>query len=193
MPNIMVFFAYIPKMECYHGVISMNHKVNGILKINSEDIDFNNGNGYIEKDWGTSFPKQYIWIQCNNFKNKNTSVFSSAANIPFMGKSFRGYICNLSVDGKEYRFATYNNSILKIESITSENVVIVFENKKAKLKIEAVSSQPAELIAPQEGKMQKIIKEELLGEVKIHLLNKQNKAIYEDVGCMAGIEIDIIS
>lgn len=189
MPNIMGFFAYIPKMECYHGVISMNHEVNGILRINSEDIDFNNGKGYIEKDWGTSFPKQYIWIQCNNFKNKTTSVFSSAANIPFMEKSFRGYISNLSVDGKEYRFATYNNSILKIESITGKNVVIIFENKKAKLKIEAALRQPAELIAPQEGKMQKIIKEELSGEVKIYLLNKQNKDIYEDVGCMAGIEV----
>lgn len=189
MPNIMGFFAYIPKMECYHGVISMNHEVNGILKINSEDIDFNNGKGYIEKDWGTSFPKRYIWIQCNNFKNKTTSVFSSAACIPFMGKSFRGYISNLSVDGKEYRFATYNNSILRIKSITNQNAVIVFENKKAKLKIEAASRQPAELIAPQEGKMQKKIKEELSGEVKIHLYNNQNKVIYEDVGCMAGIEV----
>ena len=37
--------------------------------------------------------------------------------------------------------------------------------------------------------MQKIIKEELCGEVKIHLYNKQNKSVYEDIGSMAGIEI----
>ena len=91
IPNIMGFFAYIPKMECYHGVISMNHSISGTLKINNEEIDFNKGNGYIEKDWGTSFPKQYIWIQCNNFKYKNTSIFVSIADIPFMKKAFRGF------------------------------------------------------------------------------------------------------
>ncbi|MCJ7691023.1 MAG: hypothetical protein MUO60_17155, partial [Clostridiaceae bacterium] len=30
-PNIMGHFAYIPKMECYHGIVSMNHLVNGVL------------------------------------------------------------------------------------------------------------------------------------------------------------------
>ena len=34
MPNIMGYFAYIPKMECYHGIISMNHRIDGMLKIN---------------------------------------------------------------------------------------------------------------------------------------------------------------
>jgi hypothetical protein len=37
--------------------------------------------------------------------------------------------------------------------------------------------------------MQKIIKEEVLGEVKIYLYNKQNRTVYEDTCCMAGIEI----
>jgi len=82
----MGIFAYIPKMECSHGVVSMNHGLEGILKINGEEIDFTGGKGYIEKDWGTSFPKQYIWIQCNNFKNQTTRVFSSVADIPFMRK-----------------------------------------------------------------------------------------------------------
>ena len=52
-PNIMGYFAYFPMMECYHGVISMNHKVNGDLYINGSNIDFTEGKGYLEKDWGT--------------------------------------------------------------------------------------------------------------------------------------------
>ena len=47
----MGYFAYIPKMECYHGIVSMNHMVNGVIRINDVDIDFNNGKGYVEKDW----------------------------------------------------------------------------------------------------------------------------------------------
>ena len=188
-PNIMGYFAYIPKMECYHGIVSMNHKVNGTLMINGEETDFNNGKGYVEKDWGTSFPKKYMWIQCNNFKNKDTSVFCSIADIPFMKKSFLGYISNLVLDGKEYRFATYNKSKLKIQSVTSEKIVIVLENSKAKLKIEANLEEPGELIAPHQGSMQRKVKEEVSGEVKIYLYNKEHGTVYEDVCYMAGIEI----
>jgi tocopherol cyclase len=188
-PNIMGFFAYIPKMECYHGVVSMNHNLSGELTINDEQIDFSNGKGYIEKDWGTSFPQKYIWIQCNNFKNKDTSIFCSIAHIPFMKKSFLGYICNLVVDGEEYRFATYNNSKFKIESKTCEMVTLLFENRRVKLKIEANLRETGQLIAPRKGKMQAVVKEELSGKVKIYLYNKQKKTVYEDTGYMAGIEI----
>jgi len=86
-PNIMGFFVYFPGMECYHGIVSMNHTLRGKLEINHEEIDFNDGKGYIEKDWGTSFPKKYIWIQCNNFENNDTSMFFSAADIPFIKSS----------------------------------------------------------------------------------------------------------
>lgn len=189
MPNIMGYFAYIPKMECYHGVVSMNHSINGSLKINGVEMDFQNGKGYIEKDWGTSFPKKYIWIQCNNFRNHNTSVVASIADIPFMKKSFKGYLCNLTVDGEEYRFATYNNSKLKLEKVNNENLIIILENKKAILHIEADIKQQGELIAPQRGKMEKRIKEGLSGGVKINLYNKKSKISYEDIGLIPGIEI----
>lgn len=188
-PNIMGFFAYIPKMECYHGIVSMNHRVNGAIRINDEGIDFYNGKGYIEKDWGTSFPERYIWIQSNNFENSNTSIFFSIAEIPFMGKSFLGFICNLIVYGVEYRFATYNNSKFKIESITKEKISILLENRKVKLKIEANLNEAGELIAPHQGRMIKTIKEEVSGEVKITLVNKKSKTEYKDISFMAGIEV----
>lgn len=189
MPNIMGFFAYMPKMECYHGIISMNHMLHGKLTIDQMVITFDEGRGYIEKDWGTSFPKRYIWIQCNNFKNKNTSVFLSMADIPFMGKSFFGHICNLIIDDHEYRFATYNKSKLKVELITDQKIVLSLEKNKAKLRIEANLSNTGDLIAPQNGRMENITKEGLSGDVKISLRDKQREIEYEDIGIMAGIEI----
>lgn len=188
-PNIMGFFAYIPKMECYHGIVSMNHRVNGAIRINNEDIDFHAGKGYIEKDWGTSFPERYIWIQSNNFNNSNTSIFCSIADIPFMGKNFSGFICNLIIAGVEYRFATYNNSKLRVESITKEKIIITLENSKVKLKIEAYLNEAGELIAPKQGEMIKIVKEEVSGKVKINLYNKKNGIAYEDICYIAGIEV----
>ncbi|QII81181.1 hypothetical protein G7057_00970 [Jeotgalibaca arthritidis] len=41
------------------------------------------GKGYIEKDWGRSFPKNYIWIQSNHFNDNQRSLFFSYAHIPY--------------------------------------------------------------------------------------------------------------
>jgi hypothetical protein len=187
-PNIMGIFAYIPKMECYHGIVSMNHEINGTLKIDNKETEFWDGKGYIEKDWGTSFPKKYIWIQCNNFNNKTISLFASVANIPFVGMSFLGHICNLSINNNEYRFATYNFSILKILSASERSIMLTFENTKAKLTIEALIIDSADLVAPKLGKMEKIIKEEISGQTRIILYDKVSRETFEDVGYLAGIE-----
>ncbi|MHC1682248.1 MAG: tocopherol cyclase family protein [Clostridiaceae bacterium] len=189
VPNIMGPLAYLPKMECNHGVISMRHQINGIIKINDEEIDFSGGKGYIEKDWGTSFPEKYMWIQCNNFGDKTISIFSSVAKLPYMGIGFKGHVSNVLIGEKQYRFATYNNSKLRIEKISGENIKLILENSKAMLKIEATLKEPVELIAPKAGKMEKKIKEDTGGIVKFRLYDKISKNIYEDTGNMAGIEI----
>ena len=76
-------------------------KLNGALvarkAVDGENINFENGRGYIEKDWGTSFPKKYCWIQCNNFASSEDSLFFSIAHIPFLGFEFMGFIGILKV------------------------------------------------------------------------------------------------
>jgi len=188
-PNIMGFFAYIPKMECYHGIVSMTHKVSGNLSINGELLEFEGGSGYIEKDWGTSFPEKYVWVQCNNFNNKNTSIAFSIADIPFLGRAFPGFFANLIIGSEEYRFATYNRSKIKILEITEKKIVILFENSKATLHVEAKFDAAGELAAPEQGRMEKIIKEGLSGSVTYSLYDKLNRVSQEDIGQMAGIEI----
>lgn len=188
-PNIMGFFAYIPKMECYHGVISMNHSLSGSLMANDTRIDFTNGKGYVEKDWGSSFPKDYRWVQCNDFEDKQTSLFFSVAHIPFHIAAFKGFICNLVVNDQEYRFATYNRSKLLKEEQKGNELVFVLENKQARLTIFAKATHTGELIAPKNGTMEKSIKEGLIGEVSFQLLDKQTGVTIQDKGKMAGVEI----
>jgi len=189
MPNIMGYFAYIPGMECYHGIISMEHCMDGILEITGRSVDFGRGKGYLEKDWGTSFPEKYIWIQCNLFKNNTTSILLSIAKIPFLHMAFQGFLANITMDGKEYRFATYNSSRMRMESVTDRSARITMENKAAKIEVEALIQQPGELIAPEKGKMKIRIKEELSGVIHFTLYDKQTRKTYTDVGRIAGIEI----
>lgn len=187
-PNIMGYFAYIPNMECNHGIISMNHTIKGSLIVDGEIIDFTGGKGYIEKDYGTSFPKEYLWVQSNNFKNKSTSLFLSVADIPFGGRSFRGYICNLSYEGKEYRYATYTNSKITRLELLEKEFLIEFKNKYSTLIIEGISKEPKELVAPKTGEMNIKIKEELWGVVRIFLSDRNKNINYQDIGRCAGIE-----
>lgn len=188
-PNIMGFFSYIPKMECNHSIVSMRHDLNGSLLINGNKTNYSNGIGYIEKDYGSSFPIQYIWIQSNHFKEKDTSFFCSVANIPFMGHSFKGFICNLVLGNKEYRFATYNHS--KIKVIKTESDKVYLKIKKGKMQIEITSKilSSSDLFAPKNGVMKNIIKEGLSGTTEVTLSDNKNNIIYSSVGIASGIEI----
>lgn len=188
-PNIMGIFGYIPKMECYHGVISMNHTLNNHLMINGNKVDFTHGKGYIEKDWGTSFPKEYIWLHSNHFKNTTTSLFFSVAHIPFHFTEFEGFICNFVTEDKEYRFATYNQSTCKILEVNVDFVHLYVENKHARLEIKAEVLEQGELIAPVKGTMEKTIKEGISGILSIRLEDNQTGETYEDIGLNAGVEI----
>ncbi len=188
MPNIMGPFGYLSFMECYHGIVSMTSPLRGSLEIDGKLVSFEGGKGYIEKDWGKSFPRAYVWLQTNHFSDKNTSLMFSYADIPFLGFYFKGLICNLYYNQKEYRFASYNFSKVKTEEISPKRAFYVLKKGRLRLKIEAVQQDQIDLASPINGAMEHTIKEGLSGEVRIKLYQK-NTLIYEDIGYEAGIEI----
>ena len=44
-PNIMGPFSFVPFMECYHGILSLDHNIQGQLNIHNKPINFKNGRG----------------------------------------------------------------------------------------------------------------------------------------------------
>ncbi len=192
MPNIMGFFAYIPNMECNHGVLSMHHKLAGHINFKTPNdhktFDFREGKGYIEKDWGTSFPVEYIWIQANHFEEDKYSFMCSIATIPFGHFSFKGLIANLLIEGVEYRFATYNRT--KVKNLIIETDRVSFELIKGDIALtcEARLTESGALKAPKMGEMQRTIKEGLSGEVNLILKRNGLKPLNLKSAC-TGIEI----
>lgn len=153
--DIMGPFSKLP-MQCRHGVLSMHHKLKGTLTINGDIIDFTNGVGYCEKDSGVSFPEKYLWLQCNDFKEK-TSIMVSIADIPFLGFSFRGCIAVVYLKGKEYRFATYLG--VKISHFSRNHIIL--EQGAYRLEVDLQETVGQKLAAPNKGKMQRTIYESL--------------------------------
>ncbi len=155
--NIMGPFSYFPFMECVHGILSLNHSVEGDLIVNNEQIKFINAKGYIENDSGKSFPKNYLWVQSNYFMKKNVSIMVSIADIPFLWFEFNGCIAIVYYEGKEYRLATYNG--VKIISYNEKGLVI--KRGPYKLEVEIKNLSPQKLLAPNSGDMIRKIKENI--------------------------------
>jgi hypothetical protein len=188
-PGIMGWYSFVPFMECKHGVISVNHDLTGHLSINGNMTDFFRGKGYIEKDWGTSFPEAWIWIQSNNFSNAQTSFMLSVAKIPWLGKFFTGLISFLYLKGKFYLFSTYNNSSISDVKYDGDRLELTLNNKNHRLSLTATKNLSGELRAPVTGKMSRHIKESIDSEVLIRLYDRENGLILEDSGKRAGLEI----
>ncbi len=187
-PNIMGPFSFVLLMECYHAILCMKNKVNGIIYLNNDKFNFHDGIGYIEKDWGYSFPKSYIWCQANHFLKSDASLMVSIADIPFGLMTFRGLICVLMLNQKEYRFTTYNFSKITEYVIDQHSITITLKRKSSVIKLQAEYDQGFELAAPIKGKMEKQIVESISAVVKI-TLTIEDRVLLSDTSTLCGLEI----
>jgi hypothetical protein len=188
-PGIMGWYSFVPFMECKHGIGSVLHGLQGSITVNNSSIDFTGGSGYIEKDWGTSFPESWIWLHCNTFRQPNVSFTFSVAKIPWLGNFFIGHICFLYCNGKFYLFATYNNSKIRKLTFKEREINIEISNRTHLLKVKAVQNMSGELKAPVTGEMNRIIKESIDSTIEIELWDTKNQLVFSDKGTHAGLEI----
>jgi tocopherol cyclase len=189
-PGIMGPYTFVPFMECYHGIISMDHKIDGQLSFKKDNIDFSGGSAYTEKDWGQSFPEAYIWMQSNHFSISGISLKVSIARIPWLGRSFTGFIAGVLCGGKLYEFTTYNSSKLKKLEVSLNDLAIQIENKKYSLNIMARRENATLLASPVSGEMSGHISESMTSIVEITLSDiKSAKIIYTGRGANTALEV----
>jgi tocopherol cyclase len=187
--GIMGWYRSVPFMQCYHGVVSLNHNLNGTINKSGGTYNFEGGTGYIEKDWGKSMPSSWIWIQTNNFSSENSSFMLSVANIPWLGSSFNGFLGFLLLEGEVHRFATYTKAKLDIESTNSDTLKITISAKDFTYQIEAFRSHSGELIAPVKGSMERRISESVDAYLRLTVIDKNGMVIHKDSTSIAGLEI----
>ena len=188
-PGCMGWYSYLPIMECYHGILSMNHSLSGELSINGENINFNSGIGYIEKDWGRNFPQSWIWVQANHFKKRKVSLSASIAKIPLLGTRFAGFIVGLLIDDKLYRFTTYRSAkIINIKK-NSDEIEWVLKQRDLTLSISIIIGKKSGMLyAPDQLDMVEKVEEHLDSSVKFKLQEHQ-QVIFEDESDYAATEV----
>lgn len=191
-PGIMGWYSWVPFMECYHGVISLDHGIEGALTLDGEEIDFTGGRGYIEKDWGVSFPEAWIWCQCNHFSFPGSSLTGSVAIIPWIRRPFPGFIFGLQHDGTLHRFTTYTGARLRAFEVDDAEVHCVLTRKEHTLEITASRAPGGTLWAPTLRGMTHEISESMASTVRVQLTETRggrSTVLLRDTGRHAGFEV----
>lgn len=188
-PGIMGWYAWVPAMECYHGVLGFDHAIHGSLNINNKEITFEGGRGYIEKDWGKSFPSAWVWFQSNHFEVPATCITASVAVIPWLGSSFNGFIVGLWHEGRLYRFATYTGAKIETLDIEEKHVRWVIRDRQHKLELLAQKAEGGMILGPSRVDMGVRVNETLKATVDVRLSTNEGDVLFSGQGRNAGLEV----
>jgi tocopherol cyclase len=187
----MGWYAWVPFMETYHGVVSLDHEIQGLLTIDGQMVDWTGGRGYIEKDWGQSFPAAWVWFQTNHFDQVGTSLTASVAIIPWLRGSFPGFIVGLWHEGVLYRFATYTGARIEKLDIADDSVTWIIRDRRYLLEMHAMRAEGGLIQAPTAVDMGRRIAETLSGRIETALYAldvDRPRAIFRGTGRHAGLE-----
>jgi len=202
-PGVMGPYAFVPFMQTYHGVLSLDHTLQGEMAIDGEVVDFSGGKGYMEKDWGTTFPRAYIWMQSNHFQRDGVCLTASVATIPWLGSWFRGFLVGLRLEDRLYRFTTYLGSEIISLRLRDEEVLWTLKGTRRsardeapgyELDIRARRGKGGLLSSPELDGMTPRILESLTAELEVTLRGLDRKGrstgpVFEGRGTCAGLEV----
>lgn len=192
-PGIMGWYAWAPFMQCYHGVVSLDHRLDGRLFIDGESIDFCDGRGYTEKDWGRAFPESWIWVQSNHFQETGVSLTASLAIIPWITGAFPGFIIGVWMKDRLYRFATYTGARIVHLKLNQQILEWEIRDRKHLLRLTVYrDSRCGTLRAPTGSGMNRIIEESLRSQVDLELFRISGgtaTTIFSGKGEHAGVEM----
>ena len=188
-PGIMGWYRYVPFMECYHGVVSLDHQVFGEIECPEGLVSFENGKGYIEKDWGTSMPEAWIWMQTNHFGQPGNSFMLSIAKIPWLRSSFTGFLGYFFHQGRLFPFATYTGARIEKIKESEQSLFVEIKAPKFNLNIQAMHGEKGALKAPVSGNMERLIHESIDARIKVSLSGMRGKVFFEGTGIHAGFEM----
>ncbi|MBN2811810.1 MAG: hypothetical protein JXP39_07950 [Spirochaetales bacterium] len=174
-PGIMGPFGFAGFLECYHAVVSANHSLQGELEIRLPGVPaqtwrLNEGKGYIEKDWGHSFPRDYVWMQANSFERNDLSVFVSLAAVPFKGRDFPGIIAFVRQENLGFvTLATWNGAKVTRMNVDGTDYQVTLRRGPWELFVAARQTGASPLQAPAAGQMDRVIKETVDGHLECTL------------------------
>ncbi len=185
-PSMMGPFSYVSFLECYHDVVSAGHDVCGDMHLCGVQVKIEGGKGYIEKDWGRSFPRSWAWMECSDFES-DVRVMAAVADVPFLGARFTGILGILNLFGQEIRIATYYGARVADMSENSEIFHLAIRQGSYRIDFELAKQGAAKLAAPVLGDMSRMIEEYPSCRMMLTVA-EHGKQVFRGKGRNAGFE-----
>ncbi|PPK88214.1 tocopherol cyclase-like protein [Neolewinella xylanilytica] len=190
-PGVMGWYGFVPGMQCYHGLVSLHHRLTGTIRHDGRSVDLTTGVGYTEKDWGSGFPDAWIWGQSNHLSGTAApaSLMFSVASIPWLGSSFRGFLCTFLLEGELHTFTTWTKAREKVTLTEgARKVTLEFSDRRHHLTIVGHPAPGGNLASPIGGAMTGKINESLRAELEVSLL-RDGREVYRGLAAWAGLEV----
>ena len=189
-PGIMGWYGLVPFLECFHGIVSFGHGLGGTVVVEGTPVSFDAGRGYIEKDWGQAFPAGYVWLASNHVDtDAEASLIASVAIIPWLKRSFRGYIVGLKHGGVLHKWTTYNGSKEEHLEITDNEVHWAVSGPSGRLELTAQRVRGGLLHAPLRTAMHQRVEETLDARVSVRHTDRNGVVLLEGTADCAGLEV----
>lgn len=188
-PGAMGPFAFAPGLECRHGICSFGHGLKGELRVGSERWNLDGGRGYIEKDWGSTFPRSWAWVQCEHFEAHPAACLAfSSASVPWLGLRFPGLLCGMKVGDELYRFATYTGARVQSLERAGNRLQIEVVDRHHRLSIHTVGGRPTPIHIPSQLDMRGMVTEHIGAEVNVRL-ERGKTLLFESMGRQGAWEL----
>ena len=188
-PGAMGPFAFIPFMQCNHGLLSLDHELSGSLEVQGRRVSYDGGRGYLEKDWGSSFPKGYVWAQSNHFGTPGISVAGAVGTMPLHAVNLRGFGFGFLFEGTVHRFAIHLGSVIESLRVNETHAELRLRNQSHRLQLKAKKSAGTVLMAPYDGKMKARVAETMNATIDLRFSTLSGTDVYAGTGRSACLEI----
>ena len=186
--NSMGYSYFVPNLPCYHSVLNAYHFVSGEIRHGDVQYSLVNEMGYLEKNWGTSFPESYLWLHAIDPKNSQISLLFSRAEIKWLGKKFIRHVGHFRIDGMEIDLRELRNiSIITLDQ-NPEKQIIRIESKSLKLDISINLGKNVILKGPTNGELSRDIIHHTDAVIDVNMIMENNIRQFRMVGNFEKIE-----
>ncbi len=180
--SAMGYLAKAP-LECFQEVIYLDSAVT--FTLNGANYK---GKSYMEKTYGTNFPKKWIWLQANHASNGSALTFSVGL-VPVLFFHVKGFFLIYRKDGVEHRFGSYNFARIRIKEISETETTFTIKRGKTMIVLTAATQHPVRLVGPSKnGRMNLDVFESIEATASIRVYHKR-ELVFEDDYTNVGLEL----
>ena len=187
-PGLMGPFKLLPFLNSYHEVLSLSHIVMGELDFNGQNVNFDEGKGALDKDWGKSFPNVWIWMQCNHFQQHDAALMVGIARMPVWWNYHTAFAMPFYFNDKIEVYANYTGAqIAKLYRHKSYIHLIITEKSKV-IDLKMFGKDDVPLMASPMSHLIRDVYESPEAKVEVKV-TQSGRVIFEDVGDCAHLKI----